>query len=103
MGTGRVRLDERLTVLLLWLNLAGALAAVVTNARAAASPHPRDRFEFGAACTLAVIFTAAIVAQLVWDDPPWSRDLARSVGLAAWPFVWCWPAIATVRRQRRPS
>ena len=38
---------------LIWLNLAGAFAAMLTNARAAATPHPRDRFEFGMAATLA--------------------------------------------------
>lgn len=57
MGTRRVRLESRhvtaTQTTLIWLNLAGAFAAMLTNARAAATPHPRDRFEFGMAATLA--------------------------------------------------
>lgn len=50
---------------LIWLNLAGAFAAMLTNARAAATPHPRDRFEFGMAATLATLFAVAMVVQLM--------------------------------------
>lgn len=85
---------------LIWLNLAGAFAAMLTNARAAATPHPWDRFEFGMAATLATLFAVAMVVQLVTDTDSIGRSLPRLVGVVAWPLVWCWPAVVTVRKQR---
>lgn len=85
---------------LIWLNLAGAFAAMLTNARAAATPHPRDRFEFGMAATLATLFAVAMVVQLVTDTVSIGQSLPRLVGVVAWPLVWCWPAVVTVRKQR---
>ena len=84
---------------LIWLNLVGAFAAMLTNARAA-TPHPRDRFEFGMAATLATLFAVAMVVQLVTDTDSIGRSLPRLVGVVAWPLVWCWPAVVTVRKQR---
>lgn len=89
---------------LIWLNLVGAFAAMLTNARAAATPNPRDRFEFGMAATLATLatlFAVAMVVQLVTDTDSIGQSLPRLVGVVAWPLVWCWPAVVTVRKQRR--
>lgn len=86
---------------LIWLNLLGAFAAMLTNARAAATPRPRDRFEFGMAATLATQFAVAMVVQLVTDTDSIGQSLPRLVGVVAWPLVWCWPAVVTVRKQKR--
>ena len=85
---------------LIWLNLVGAFAAMLTNARAAATPHLRDRFEFGMAATLATLFAVAMVVQLV-TDTRLDRPVPPTVGGWWRGCSWCWPAVVTVRKQRR--
>lgn len=91
-----------MTKLLLGLNLAAAVAAFGASVWAAAVGDLSLRARHNAAAMLAAGYCAVIVAQIVGTPggAPWA-DIARGLGVVAWPVVWVWPAVASTRRWLR--
>lgn len=85
-------------VVVVWLNLAGAVAATVV-AVIAARVAPRYRAALVGTALLAALYSVGYGWLIFVDIHPadWSRSL-RWLGIVAWPLVWVYPSLRLIRR-----
>ena len=87
--------------LIIAVNALLALGSVVVNAWAARDGLLRFRVVHAAVASLGVLY-ALLYGWLLLFDPPlqtWS-SVGRGLSVTAWPIVWVWPALASVRAMR---
>lgn len=86
----------------IWVNLAGASAATVTNAAAAVVGWKPWRGLRAAVALLAAVYASSYVALLIgwWPVESWSETM-RGVSPVAWLVVWSGPPIQSALWWRR--
>jgi hypothetical protein len=88
-------------IIVLLVNIAMVAASVVINWRAAQHGVVRYRVVHAAVAALSGVYAAGYLVLLLGDVSVenWS-SIFRGVSVVAWPVVWWWPALTSLRVHR---
>ena len=88
-------------LVVVWLNMTGAVAAVAANWWAARHADPRKRPLWAAVAVLAAVYAGSYLWLVVEGDVVvWSK-IMRGVSLIVWPLVWVSAPVLSVLLFRR--